>query len=62
MRYAIFGDARRLVIDDHGKIALYDTGDHRISGIAQAQSTSSSLKFTSQNGLVRVADLPPVDH
>jgi len=34
-----------------------DTGNHRISGDAQAQSTDQALTFTSQDGLVRVKDL-----
>jgi hypothetical protein len=54
LRYAVFPDARRLVIDDHGTIAVHDTGSHRIFGIAQAQSGDQTLSFTSQDGLVRV--------
>ena len=36
---------------------IYDTGEHRISGVSQQQSGDQSLTFTSQLGLVRVADL-----
>jgi hypothetical protein len=57
LRYAVFPDTRRLVINDQGKITVYDTGDHRIFGVAQAQSGDQTLSFTSQDGLVRVADL-----
>jgi hypothetical protein len=39
---------------------IYDTGNHRISGVAQAQSADQTLTFTSQDGLVRVGDLPKV--
>jgi hypothetical protein len=60
LRYAIFPDSRRLVIDDHGAISVHDTGTHRIFGIAQAQSSDRTLSFTSQDGLVRIADLPKV--
>jgi hypothetical protein len=60
LRYAVFPGKRRLVIDDGGNIQTYDTGEHRIYGIAQAQSTGQTLTFTSQDGLVRVADLPKV--
>jgi hypothetical protein len=60
LRYAVFPDTRRLVIDDHGKITVYDTGDHRIFGVAQAQSGDQTLSFASQDGLVRVADLQKV--
>jgi hypothetical protein len=51
---------RRLVIKDGEHIEIYDTGDHRISGIAQAQGADQTLTFTSQDGLVRVKDLPKV--
>jgi hypothetical protein len=60
LRYAVFPDTRQLVIDDRGKTTVYDTGDHRIFGVAQAQSTDQTLSFTSQDGLVRVADLQKV--
>ena len=60
LRYAVFPEARRLVIDDRGAVSIYDTGDHRIFGVAQAQSSDRTLSFTSQDGLVRVADLPKV--
>jgi hypothetical protein len=58
LRYAVFPG--RLVIKDRGHIEIYDTGDHRISGVAQAQSADQTLTFTSQNGLVRVMDLPRI--
>jgi hypothetical protein len=60
LRYAIFPETHRLVIDDRGAVSVYDTGNHRIFGIAQAQSSDRTLSFTSQDGLVRVADLPKV--
>lgn len=61
LRYAIFPDARRLVIEDAGTRTVYDTGDHRISGISQAQSGDATISFTGQNGLVRVSELKRVD-
>jgi hypothetical protein len=60
LRYAVFPEARRLVIDDHGTISVHDTGSHRIFGVAQAQSSDQTLSFTSQDGPVRVTDLPKV--
>ncbi len=60
LRYAVFPETRRLVIDDQGALSVYDTGSHRIFGIAQAQSADRTLTFTSQEGLVRIADLPKV--
>jgi hypothetical protein len=58
LRYAVF--PRRLVIDDGGHVEVYDSGNHRIFGVAQAQSGDQTLTFTSQDGLVRVGDLPKV--
>jgi hypothetical protein len=60
LRYATFPETRRLVIDDGGAVSVYNTGAHRIFGIAQAQSSDQTLSFTSQDGLVRVADLSKV--
>jgi hypothetical protein len=61
LRYAVFPETRRLVLDDHGTLSIYDTGDHRIFGVAQAQSGDQTLSFTSQDGPVGVADLRKVD-
>jgi hypothetical protein len=58
LRYAVF--PRRLAIKDGDHVELYDTGNHRIFGVAQAQSADQTLTFTSQGGLVRVKDLPKV--
>ena len=58
LRYAVF--PRRLVIKDGEHVEIYDTGNHRISGVAQAQSEDQTLTFVSQDGLVRVKDLPKV--
>jgi hypothetical protein len=60
LRYAVFPETGRLVLDDHGTISIYDTGNHRIFGVAQGQSSDQTLSFTSQDGLVRVADLRKV--
>jgi hypothetical protein len=43
-----------------GAVSVYDTGDHRIFGVAQVQSSDRTLSFTSQDGLVKVADLTKV--
>ncbi|UJW74484.1 SHOCT domain-containing protein [Rhizobium sp. SL42] len=57
LRYAFFPESRRLVIDLAGHQTIYDTGDHHIGGFSQQQGGDQSLSFTSQYGLVRVADL-----
>ncbi|ARE39204.1 hypothetical protein RGUI_1063 [Rhodovulum sp. P5] len=57
MRYAVFPDTQRLAIDVGGKIDIYDTGDHRISGVSQQQSGDRTLTFVSQHGPVSLAGL-----
>jgi hypothetical protein len=61
MRYAFFGDQRRLAVDTgDGKVQVYDTGDHRISGVQQHQSSiGRKITFTSQQGEVDLATLKP---
>ena len=60
-RYAFFPDARRLLIEDGGKLTTYDTGEHQISGVSQAQSSGRHLAFTSQDGEVKLEELKKVD-
>ncbi len=60
LRYAFFPATQRLAIDLGGAVTVYDTGSHQISGFSQQQSGDQSVTFTSQYGLVRVADLPIV--
>jgi hypothetical protein len=61
LRYAVFPDTKRLAIQDGQQVAVYDTGDHRIFGVAQAQSHDQTLTFTSQTGLVRIDELAQID-
>jgi hypothetical protein len=58
VRYAYFAQTRRLAIEVNGRVTVYDTLDHQISGFSQQQSTGGSLTFSSQHGLVDVASLP----
>ncbi|MGF6731323.1 hypothetical protein OKW50_003468 [Paraburkholderia youngii] len=60
VRYAYFAQPRRLAIEVNGKVTVYNTLDHQISGFSQQQSRGASLKFASQHGLVAVASLPVV--
>lgn len=57
MRYAYFPEACRLVIDQDGTRKIYDTGQHRISGVSQQQAGERSLRFQSQQGDVRLDEL-----
>jgi hypothetical protein len=60
LRYAFFPASRRLAIQHDGRVSVHDAGDHQITGFSQQQGGDQSLTFTSQYGLVRVADLPLV--
>lgn len=53
-RYAFFGDQKRLAVDlGDGRVEVYDTGDHRISGVQQHQGAGGrEVSFTSQHGEV----------
>ena len=56
-KYAYFGPARRLVIEENGKRSIYDTKHHQISGISQQQGSNRSYQFKSQDGTVDLANL-----
>ena len=60
VRYAYFANARRLAIEAHGRVTVYDTLDHQIGGVSQQQSRGSSLSFDSQHGRVDLAALPVI--
>jgi hypothetical protein len=60
MRYACFPDARRVVLEQGGAVTVHDSGDHRISGVSQAQGAGQDLVFLSQIGRIRASDLPVV--
>ena len=60
VRYAYFAQARRLAIEVHGRVTVYDTLDHQIGGFSQQQSHGGSLSFNSQYGLIDVASLPVI--
>jgi len=60
-RYAYFPETRRLAIELGGRVTIYDTGPHTISGVAQDQSGGEGgMTFKSQLGVVRVSELPVV--
>lgn len=60
--YAYFDQPRRLLLRSGGRVAVYDTGDHRIQGVAQQQSDTRSLTFRSQHGQVALESLALVEH
>lgn len=61
LRYAYFPDHRRLAVETQGQVALYDTGEHAISGVAQQQGGSTSLRFSGPGGPVDLAALKRLD-
>ena len=60
MRYAFFPDKQRLLVETNGKLATYDSGTHRISGVSQQQSHDQHIVFTSQDGPVDLDNLKQV--
>jgi hypothetical protein len=60
VRYAYFAGQRRLAIELHGKVTVYDTLDHEINRFSQQQSHAGSLSFHTQHGLVDVGTLPVI--
>lgn len=58
-RYAFFADKKRLAVDaGDGKVQVYDTDDHQISGVQQHQSGGSKkVVFSSQHGEVDLGKL-----
>jgi hypothetical protein len=60
VRYAYFAEPRRLAIELHGKVTVYDTLDNQIGSFSQEQSDAGSLSFHSQHGLVDVGTLPVI--
>lgn len=61
MKYAFFPDTHRLLIEQDGTTTTYDSGDHRIGGVAQQAGGTASLTFSSQNGTVDLGSLKRVD-
>jgi hypothetical protein len=61
LAYAYFPQKNRLALNLSGKIYLYDTTGHTITGLSQQQSgfTRSILLHTPQ-GLLDLSNLPPV--
>jgi hypothetical protein len=60
MSYACFPDTRRVALKRSGAVTVYDTGEHRISGVSQQQGGGQDLTFTSQYGSVRLHQLRQV--
>ena len=60
MRYAFFPAKARLLVEQDGTLTSYDSGNHRIQGVAQQDSHTRSVTFTSQDGIVDLDQLRKV--
>lgn len=58
MRYAYFPESRRLAIEEEAGVAVYDTGEHAISGVSQSNGL---LRFTGPAGPVARDGLSRID-
>jgi hypothetical protein len=56
VHYAYFRDAHRLLLCSGKEVTTYDTGDHDITGIAQASDTRHAL-FSSSRGAIELSSL-----
>jgi hypothetical protein len=61
MSYAFFPEKRRLAVSRNGRVTLYDTAAHRLSGFAQQQPGTGDLSFSGQDGPVPLDSLSVVD-
>jgi hypothetical protein len=57
VRYAHFADSGRLAVEVNGQLAVYDTRDLAITGLAQ-QGSGGELVFSTPGGSVSLASLP----
>lgn len=59
VRYAWFAGPRRLAVQRHGRVTLYDTGEHRVAGVSQQQPGAGgpSLAFSTRHGTLDLAAL-----
>lgn len=58
MRYAYFPQTRRLAIESGTGVALYDTGEHHISGVSQS---NGDLGFTGPQGSIALDRLRRIE-
>jgi hypothetical protein len=61
IRYAVFPEKRRLLIQRGARIDGYDTGIYHVSGVGQQQGATSTLTFTSRAGEIPLDELKKVE-
>jgi hypothetical protein len=50
VRYAYFNQKRRLAVELHGQVTVYNTLDHQIGSVSQQQGRGGSLTLTASMG------------
>src|SRR6202041_4197005 len=61
MRYAYFPTNRRLAVEWHGVLTIYDTAEYQFRGMLQAHSAETvGISILTQRGRVRLTDLATV--
>ncbi len=58
MRYAYFPERRRLAVESGSGVAVYDTGEHAITGVSQA---NGNLGFSGPAGAIDLARLRRIE-
>lgn len=58
LQYAYFAERRRLAVSRAGRVTVYDTADHKITGVSQHQGgEQGDLRFASPHGDVPLGSL-----
>jgi hypothetical protein len=61
MRYAYFPRNRRLAVEWHGVLTIYDTAEYQFRGMLQAHSSETvGISILTQRGRVRLTDLATI--
>lgn len=60
LRYAVFTDAKRLLIERDGRTETFDTGEHVLNGVQQS-SHDGAIVFSGRNGPVPLDRLQRLD-
>jgi hypothetical protein len=56
-RYASFPLLHRLVVEQHGALATYDTASYQFRGVLQCRAADGKMSFLSQHGRIELAKL-----
>lgn len=59
--YAWFPQARRLAVRHRGRVTVYDTGAHAITGLSQAGDAERPVRLRAGGREIDLADLVPAE-